>query len=111
MKGKVKSPIQYRKEVFEQIKQYINQNSEINNIILSSDINQDIALVEVQQFFTELKMQDIHYVFNRILMSLMDNTYKRGLKPIDIIAISPGIIECIEGCTLLETYEIVLMNH
>ena len=40
IKSKIKSSNQYRKEIFEQIKRYINQNSsEINDIILAGDIN------------------------------------------------------------------------
>ena len=67
-------------------------------------------MVKVQQFFTELGIQDTHHVFNSILLSLIDNTCKIGSRPIDTIAILLGIIECIEGCTL-ETDKIVLSDH
>ena len=41
----------------------------------------------------------------------MGNTCKIGLAQIDTIATSPGIIECIEGYTLLEIDEIVLSDY
>ena len=41
----------------------------------------------------------------------MDNTCKIRSRSIDTIAISPGIMEYIEKCTLLESDEIALSDH
>jgi len=51
MDGKVKSANKYHSETFKEIINVIKSKTEINNIILAGDINQDIAMDKVQQFF------------------------------------------------------------
>ena len=41
----------------------------------------------------------------------MDNTHKEGSSAIDTIAASLNIMECIEGCRLIDTSDIVLSDH
>ena len=41
----------------------------------------------------------------------MDNTYITRSKPINLIAITPNIMECIEGYKLLEANEVMIMDH
>ena len=55
-----------------QIKKYIMENNDINDIIIVGDFNQDIRLNGVQKFFTELGIQDVHSKINSILSKLID---------------------------------------
>ena len=41
----------------------------------------------------------------------MDNTHKEGLSVINTIAASPNVMECIKGCRLMETTDIMLSDH
>ena len=79
--------------------------------MLASDMNQNIVLSKVQQFFSEIGIQDIHHAFNNIPLDKMDNTHQKGSKPLDTIAISLEIIECIEECLIIETNEIIIIDH
>ena len=53
---KVKSADKYRSETFKEIINIKKSKLEINDIILASNINQDIAMDKVQQFFAQLGM-------------------------------------------------------
>ena len=41
----------------------------------------------------------------------MDNMHQKGSKPIDIVTILPGIMEYIEGYSIIETNEIIIINY
>ena len=109
--GKVKIAQTCWKEVFNQIIAYFKINLSANNIIIAGDINQDIESLEVQQFHIELRASDVHHAFNRIEFSEMNNTYITRSKPIDSIMVSLNIMDCIEGCELLEADKIIITNH
>ena len=44
-------------------------------------------------------------------MSEMDNTHKKGSRPIDSVATMPKIISCIEGCKLIEVNQIMINDY
>ena len=50
MRGQQAIATKYRKEVFQVIIDYYKKIEGLNDIILAGDLNQDIALREVQQF-------------------------------------------------------------
>ena len=56
MDGKAKKLTQYRKEILSEIKKYVKDNEDLEEIILAGDFNQDITSNEVQQFFIELEI-------------------------------------------------------
>jgi len=108
--GKIKSTTQYRKEILRQIKEYVHENK-IDDIIIGGDFNQGIATNEIQQFFQQIGVQDIHSKINKIPLNQLDKTNVNGSLPIDSIAASQGIYEYIEGCRLVENNEIVHTDH
>ena len=75
IEGKVKSVQRYRNKKFLEILAYFKTNNTIDDIILAGDLDQDIRLKEVQQFFADLGIQDIHHKINNILLKEIDNTY------------------------------------
>ena len=79
--------------------------------MIAVDLNQDIGLIEVQYFFADIGVQDIHYIFNQIEFQQMDNTYLTRLRPIKIVAVSPNLIECIEGYKILEVNDIIITDY
>ena len=105
MERKVKNTGKYRKEIFNQIIIFFKINPQINNIIVTGDLNQDIRLAEVQQFFAEIGIQDVHHVCNKILLQQMNNAHIAGPRPIDAIAVTPNLMEYIEGCELFLFYQ------
>ena len=70
---------------------------QIKDIILAGDLNQFIGSNEIQQFFYELGVKDIHSTFNKIEFDQIDNTFVQGSKPIDIVAITSELMKCVEG--------------
>ena len=56
MDRKVKNAKQYWNEIFSQIINYLNKNEHINDIMIVGDLNQDIGLIKVQQFFTDIRV-------------------------------------------------------
>ena len=59
--GKVRSTGEYRKEIFNEIKKYVNSNEDINDIIIARDFNQHIGANEIQHFFLKIGVNNIHY--------------------------------------------------
>ena len=41
----------------------------------------------------------------------MDNTFAKGLAPIDTIVMLSGIMQFVEGCKLFETNHFIIANH
>ena len=111
MRGKIISVTKYRKEILKDIIDYVKSMKEPVDVIIGGDYNQDIALTEVQQFFTELQLKDLHQTFNGIEVKYMDHTHSRGTKCIDSIAATPNIRKHIEGSKLFETNEIINTDH
>ena len=64
-----------RKEVFKSILHYVQRKDNINDIIIRRDINQDIASLEVQEFYSKLGVKDIYQFFNYIKVEDLDQTY------------------------------------
>ena len=48
---------------------------------------------------------------NQIEVRQMNNTFIRGAKLIDTITMLNGIIQCVEGCKLINENVIVLSNY
>ena len=74
-------------------------------------MNQDARSMEIQQFFNEIGLSDVHIRINKIEFENMSSTNKNGSKPIDTIAATEGIIEHVEGCKLLSHAEVVMSDH
>ena len=53
----------------------------------------------------------MYYIFNKILFEEIDNTHIAGSRPIDTYAITPNIMECVEGCKLIKTNDIIIIDY
>ena len=111
VEGKAKSIQKYRNEIFKEIIRHIKSIQNVNDIIIAGDINQFIGSAEIQQFYSEMGVQDIHHVFNKIKFNQMDNIHQEESFPIDSIAVSPNLIGCVEGYRLFETNELIISDH
>ena len=74
-------------------------------------MNKDIGSTKVQQFFSNIRVQDVYHVLNNISFLEMNNIHITGFKPIYTIIVILNIIECIEGCKLYNTNEIIINNY
>ena len=111
LEGNAKSAQEIRKETLIQIKQYIQQNNDIDDIIIVGDLNENVNSNEIKKFFNEIGVEDIHSRINNIPSNEMDKTFINGSNPIDTIAASEGIMINIEGVKLLGHNEIVSTDH
>ena len=102
MEGNSKNTVDYQKEIFQEITHYVEAIEGIDNIILAEDINQSIGSIEVQDFFQNLSIKDVYLKYNIIPIQNIDNIFIRGLLLIDIIVMSAGIIQFVEGYRLFE---------
>ena len=64
MIGEVKTANSYRKNALEEIKQYIQSQDKINNIIIGRGFNKFIRLNKIQQFFCQIRVRDLYQSFN-----------------------------------------------
>ena len=106
-----KNPTHYRKERLKQIKQCVERNKDIDDIMFAGDLNQDVRSTEIQWFFNEIGLSDIHSRINKIEFENMSSANKNGSKPIDTIAATEGIIEHVDGCKLFSHAEVVISDH
>ena len=67
------------------------------DVIVGGCCNQHIASNEVQHFFAESQVQDMHQHFNEIEAKELDYTHSRGAKCSNSIAATPSIRKHIEG--------------
>ena len=75
LEGQARSTTHYRKEIFKQIKSYLHQHQDIDDIIITGDFNQDIRSKEVKAFFREIGVKDAYSFYNNIPIDQMDKTY------------------------------------
>ena len=82
--------------------EYVNEENTVQDIIISRDMNQDIASNDMQNFYAKLGVKDVHQTFNYIKIEDLDRTFRHGSRTIDSIIVSPNIQQCVEGSKLLE---------
>ena len=58
-----------------EFKQYIKKQSQINDILIAGDFNQFIGSNEIQKFYNEIRVQDVHYIINNVLFESIDRTF------------------------------------
>ena len=95
----------------QEIKQYIQSNLDITDIIIAGDYNQDIREKVIRRFYVDIGVCDIHGKINNIPLEQLDKTYKQGSKPIDYIAATAGVLDYIEECQLLDYNDIIETDH
>ena len=64
--------------------------------------NQDVASNEVQQFFTESQVQDLHQTFNGLDVKELEHTHSRWTKRTHQVTATPSMRKHIEGSRLFE---------
>ena len=111
LEGNAKPASEIRKDTLKQIKQYIYQNTEIDDIIIAGDLNENVNSKEIKKFFNDIGVEDIHSRYNNIPPKEMDKTFINGSNPIDTIAASEGIMKNIEGSKLISHTEIVPTDY
>ena len=109
--GKVKSASHCRKETFKDIVKHAKSFDKPVDVMIGGDYNQDIASTEVQQFFNELQIKDVHQMTNVIEIKEMDHTHSRGTKCIGSFAETCNVRKHIEGCSIYQTNEIINTDH
>jgi len=108
---KAKTVAEYRKEILNQIKQYLNENTSINDVIIVGDYNQSIVSKEIEKFHKEIGVIDIHHKHNNIPKDKLDKTYINRSILINAIVATNRILEYIEGYKLLGYNEIVCSDY
>ena len=101
----------YRKDIFNEIIQYVKSVNNVNIIIIGRDYNRNIESNNVRTFFTEFRVKDIHKIYNSIDRTELDHTYRDRSKCIDSVAVTPNIIRYAEGSKLLEIDAIFEIDH
>ena len=102
---------EYRNEILQEIKQHIQRNEDITDIIIAGDYNQDIRDRAIKRFHIDLGVSDVHSKINNIPSEQLDKIYKHGSKPIDSIAATAGVIDYIERCQLVDYNKIIEIDH
>ena len=87
--------------MLDKIKAYMIVNNKINDVIIIGDFNQSIKSNEMQRFYEKIRVYNIHSYFNNIPINELDKTYISGSTPIDLIAVTSGLLEYVEGYKLL----------
>ena len=65
----------------------------------------------MKQFYEVIRVNDIHYRYNRILVEELDKTSMRGSNPINLIAASEGVMEYVKESKLLDCNKILYSDH
>ena len=111
MKGKVQNTTYYQKEIFRDIKCYLDTIEISYEIVIGGDYNQDIVSKEVVDFHAELGVRDAYSLFNMIELEDLDYVFIARSKYIDSIAASYNLIEFVEGSQLYNTNKIINTDY
>ena len=65
----------------------------------------------MRRFYAEISAKDIHQYWNNIPLEELDKIYIDRSISNDLIAGIPRVLECIEGCKLVEHSNIVYSDH
>ena len=95
----------------QQIKQYINQLEDIDNIVIAGDFNQNININEIRQFFLDIGVEDVYSRINNIWISELDKTYVHRSSSIDSIVVSKGLMKFVKGSKLITYNEILWSGY
>ena len=95
----------------QEIKKHLQENQDITDIIIAEDYNQDARETAIRRFYSEIGVVDVHSKVNNIEMAQMDKTHEAGSKPIDSIAATAGVLDCIEGSMLTDYNDLFETDH
>jgi hypothetical protein len=101
----------HRKELLKDLTAYIQNQTNINEIILARDLNQDMYSQEIEAFIIESSLYNIKEITNESESLEKDSTYLHRLKYIDLIAASPGLINYINGYKITDFNKLIITNH
>ena len=111
LEGSAKSTTDYRKETLQQIKDYLNQLSDIDDVIIAGDMNQNVSSNEIRKFYSEIGVDEVHSRINQTPIENLDKTCVNGSNAIDSVAVSEGLMEFVEGSLLVSNNEIINTDH
>ena len=76
--GKVKTMNEHRKQMFNQIKQHINETKDANDVAIAGDCDQSIASKEIDKFHEDVGVYEINYKYDNIEKYELGKTNKNG---------------------------------
>ena len=74
------------------------EENKVKDMIIIGDINEHIEEKMIVHFMNENGLVDSHKQINGLGSKVLDNTFKYGLKCIDVVICTYGLIEFISGC-------------
>jgi hypothetical protein len=83
----------------------------VKDIIVMGDFNEHVENKTILQFIKENGLVNVHKHVNNIDGNELDNTYKYGMKCIDAVFCTYGLIEFISGSQMVECDEIIMNDH
>jgi len=95
----------------QQIKQYLHQLSDIDDVLIAGDMNQNVNSNEIRKFYSEIGVEEVYSRINNVPLNELDKTFIHGSSAIDSVAVLEGLIEFVEGSLLVPNNEIVNTNH
>ena len=109
--GEAKTSTQYRNQIFKEIEDFVKNNNNITDVIVAGNFNQSVKSRAIQRFLENIGVIEVHHRYNNIEINQLDHTERRGSEPIDVFAVSRGLIRFVEGSLLNEYFDIIITNH
>ena len=101
----------HRKDLLKDIKKYLHEINEDKEIIIAGDFDQATGGDEMQRFYREIGVKDALWCHDHTPWNVRDVTFKRGSRCIDTIAISDGLMICLEGHEVIDWDEKIKNDH
>ena len=91
------------------IRKFVNEQK-ATDMIITGSWNESISTKTMENFYIELEVFEVHQFINRD-EEKRDATYAYGIKQIDGVVATLGIIQFVEGCELKDFNKVIEIDH
>lgn len=106
---RIQTTTYYRKQLLNDIAEYVHSREEFSDIVLMGDINQDLSEKRIKEFFLEIGVYDAFSTICEIPLEDREKTFVRRTKCIYTVAVSYNILPFISKIKL-DPFSIVIEN-
>ena len=105
--GNIRTTNDHRAETLDDVRKHVRNNTDVSDIIIVGDHNQNIGDKKIMQFHEDIGVCNIHLTANDIELNQVGKTYIHGSKPIDAVHDTKGVMDFVEGCKLIGNNDIL----
>ena len=97
--------------MIEDLLNYIECNKSGSDVILARNMNKAIDSKNIDKFLISNGLFNVHGWINRVDTQQREATYEFGSKCIDLLVVTGGLLEFIDGCKVIDFKEYITTDY